>query len=119
MIQKAFNSWRLLWPIQFFIMLVLSLCATFLPLLFPMAATPLRLVFLWLLPAVFGAWSACRLTRCGLISYAAWIVPPIVHSALPWLTLGYPPSGLSMVLCAFVSLVGAAAGDVMYRREHR
>ncbi len=118
MIKKVLSEWRLLWPVQLLIMILISLCATFLPLLFLPAAALLRAVFLWLLPPVFGAWSACRLTRNGLISYAAWIAPPVIHTIVPWLTLGYPPSGLSMALCAFVSLVGAAAGDVLYRRDH-
>lgn len=118
MIQKLLNNWRLFWPVQALIMLVTALCATVLPLEFPAAALPLRVIFLWLLPAAAGAWTACVLTRSGLISYAAWIVPPIVHSIVPWIILGYLPSPFSMLLCAFVSLVGAATGDVLYRRDN-
>ena len=118
MIRKILTDWRRLWPVQILLLLVISLCATFLPLYVPAAATLLRVVFLWVLPPAAGAWTACLLTRCGLISYAAWIAPPLMHSVVPWLAIGYPPAGLSMALCAFVSLVGAAAGDVLYRREH-
>ena len=116
--RKILNSRLVLWGVQLIVMLLISLCATFLPLLFPSISAPLRILFLWVLPAAFGAWSSCRLTRTGVISYAAWIAPPVVHSIVPWLSIGYPPAGLSMALCAFVSLVGAAAGDVLYKREH-
>ena len=100
-------------------MLIIALLATFLPLLFPTAAVPIRFLFLWILPSAAGAWTACILARSGLISYAAWIVPPIVHSIVPLAALGYLPSPFSMLLCAFISLVGAAAGDVLHQRENR
>ncbi len=119
MIQKMMNNWRLFWPVQALIMLIIALLSTYLPLLFPAAAQPLRVIFLWLLPSAAGAWTACRLSRCGLISYAAWIVPPVVHSLVPLIALGYLPSPFSMLLCAFISLVGAATGEVMFKRENR
>lgn len=118
MIRKIFSSLRVMWLMQAAVMLLIALSATFLPLLFPVGSAVLRAVFLWLLPAAFGAWSACRLTCLGAISYAAWVLPPVIHTVVPWLFIGYPPAGLSMALCAFVSLVGAATGDVMYRRNH-
>ena len=114
--KKILNDWRLLWPLQALIMLIAALLSTFLPLLFPTAAGPLRFLFLWLLPAFVGAWTSCLLSRSGLISYAAWIVPPIMHSLVPLFILGYLPSPFSMLLCAFVSLVGAATGEVMLQR---
>lgn len=118
MLKRLFSGWRALWALQFFAMLLIALFATFLPLFFPYAATPLRVIFLWLLPCSVGPVTACIATRKGLISYAAWFVPPLVHSAVPWLCIGYPPTPGSMLVCAFLSLVGAAAGDVLYRRNH-
>lgn len=118
MIQKILKNWRLFWPVQALIMLAIALCSTLLPLIFPTAALPLRVIFLWLLPSAAGAWTACILTQSGLTSYAAWILPPIIHSVVPWIILSYPPPPLSMLLCAFVSLVGAATGDVLYRRDN-
>ena len=117
MIQKILKNWKLLWPLQALVMLIISLLSTFLPLLLPAAAQPLRIVFLWLLPAAAGAWTACLLAKSGLNSYAAWIVPPVIHSIVPLFFLGYLPSPFSMLLCAFVSLVGAAAGDVLIKRS--
>ncbi len=118
MIQKILRNRRLLWIVQVLVMLIVSLCATLLPLMFPAAQLFLRIVFLWILPCAVGAWTACRLARCGLNSYAAWLLPPVIHTVLPWLVIGYPPHAGSMALCAFVSLVGAAAGDVLFKQEH-
>ncbi len=118
MFQKIFRDWRLFWIVQALVMGIISLCATLLPLMFPAAQLFLRLVFLWLLPCVIGAWTACRLARLGLNSYAAWLVPPVLHTVLPWLVIGYPPHAGSAALCALISLIGAAAGDVLYKQEH-
>ncbi len=118
MIQRILGNWRLLWIVQALAMLVVSLCATLLPLLFPAAQFFLRIVFLWILPCTIGAWTSCRLAHLGLNSYAAWIVPPVIHTALPWLVIGYPPHAGSAALCALISLVGAAAGDVLCKQEH-
>lgn len=115
--KRIFSNWRVLWPLQALLLVLNSLAATFLPLFFPQAVTVLRVVFLWILPSVLGALSACMLTRAGLISYAAWVIPPIVHSIIPWLTLGYPPPPATMLLCALSSLVGAATGDVLSRSK--
>ena len=117
MIQKILKNWKLLWPVQALIMLIIALLSTFLPLLFPAAALPLRIIFLWILPSAAGAWTACLLTQSGLNSYAAWIIPPVIHSVTPLIALGYLPAPFSMLLCAFISLVGAAAGDVLSKRK--
>ena len=117
MLRKITKSWRLLWLVQLILMLLIALADSYLPLLFPFAAIPLRVIFMWLLPLTTGAWTACALARAGLTAYAAWILPPVIHSVVPWLLIGYPPSAASMLVCAFVSLVGAATGDVLYRRE--
>ncbi len=113
---KILTGWRFWWALQAIVMLFIALCSTFLPLLFPTFEAPLRAIFLWVMPSVFGAWSAYQAVCRGLISYAAWLLPPVIHSIVPWIVIGYPPAPLSMLLCAFISLIGAAAGDVMYKR---
>ena len=117
LINRIRNSWRWQWGFQLMLMLIISLCSTYLPLFFQPAATFLRAVFLWILPLLVGPLTACRVTVCGLNCYVAWIVPPVIHTAVPWLCIGYPPPPLTMLLCAFLSLVGAAAGDVLARRK--
>ena len=52
----------------------------------------------WIGMPLLGAVSAYRATRRGLLNYAAWIAPPV---------------------CALISLVGAAAGEVMNQRPPR
>ncbi len=113
---KALTGWRFWWALQGVGMLIIALCATFLPLFFPALELPLRIIFLWILPLAFGAWSAYQAVCRGLISYAAWLLPPMIHSVVPWIGIGYPPAPLSMLLCAFISLIGAAAGDVMHKQ---
>ena len=100
-------------------MLVIALLSTFLPLLLPTAAVPIRFLFLWTLPSAAGAWTACLLSRSSLNSYAAWLIPPVVHSIVPLLILGYLPSPFSMLLCAFVSITGAAAGEELRKRDQK
>ena len=74
--------------------------------------TWLRIIALWVVVPLAGAVSAWRVVLHGLLNYVAWIAPPavlyIVHIAL-W---GYVPPVSAALLCAFVSLVGAAAGEV-------
>ena len=72
---------------------------------------------LWLLTPLFGAYTALRAGRRGLLNYAAWIAPPVCQCAAHVLSWGYVPPAGAMLLCAFVSLVGAAAGEVLNQRR--
>lgn len=68
----------------------------------------------WGVLPLIGLCSAYRVTRSGVDPYLSWILPPLT------LTLGaltadlflYLPPGGMMLLTAFTSLIGAAAGDV-------
>ena len=54
--------------------------------------------------------------RRGLNNYLGWLAPPLMEvlgNALVW---GYPPSAGPVFVCAFVSLVGAATGEVRNRQ---
>ena len=72
---------------------------------------------LWGMVPVAGLLTACRAVRRGLLNYVAWIAPPacmyIVHYAL-W---GFSPAAGAGLLTAFLSLVGAAAGEVLNQRN--
>lgn len=70
----------------------------------------------WIGMPLLGAVSAYRATRRGLLNYAAWIAPPVCMGASHWLLYGYPPATGPVLLSALISLVGAAAGEVMNQR---
>ena len=115
--RRIFNDWRLFWPFQALLAGLTALAGTFLPLLLPSFALPVKILFLWLGSCLAGAWSSFRLTRIGLNCYAAWLAPPIFHTAAPWLAIGYPPAAGSALLCALASMVSAAGADVLSRRQ--
>lgn len=68
---------------------------------------------LWLLAPLAGFGSACAATRKGLLNYAAWILPPAMETLANLLLWGYSPSVGPVMLCAFISFVGAATGEVL------
>lgn len=70
-------------------------------------------VCLWLIAPLVGFSSACMATRKGLLNYAAWILPPAMEALANLLIWGYSPSVGPVMLCAFLSLVGAATGEVL------
>lgn len=75
-------------------------------------------IMAWALMPAAGLFSACRATRAGLLNYAAWIAPPVCMAAANLICWGYLPSAGPVLLCALISLVGAAAGEVMNQREN-
>lgn len=72
-------------------------------------------LFLWVLTPVAGFISACIATRAGLLNYAAWLIPPLAQIAASMILWGYPANVGPVFLCAFISLVGAATGEVLKR----
>ena len=73
----------------------------------------------WAVMPVGGFLSAYMATRKGLLNYAAWIVPPAAQVFANLLLWGYSPSVGPVFLCAFISLVGAAGGEVCKRQTRR
>ena len=71
----------------------------------------------WTLIPACGLLTAYYVTRRGINRYLSWLLPPACYSLLPFLILGYSPNAGVMLLCAFVSVVGAAAGEVKNRME--
>lgn len=106
-------KWYWAWLIQIGAMLLLG-CVTALSL--PLGRVAYGLC-LWGVMPLAGLFSACRATRAGLWNYAAWLAPPtmlLLGNVLIW---GYPAEPAPVFLCGFISLVGAAAGEVLRRRE--
>ena len=76
-----------------------------------------RALMLWAAVPLAGLMTSCQAVRRGLNNYLAWIVPaPTLYGAnlLVW---GYAPPPGPALLTAFVSLVGAAAGQVLLRQH--
>lgn len=92
---------------QFAIMAVLSLAAyLFKPIPW------LHGVLKWAVIPLTGAASAFLLVRKGLNAYISWFMPPFALAAAGIaITMGLLPDGGALVLCAFLSIVGAATGE--------
>lgn len=69
-------------------------------------------VMLWAIMPLAGAFAAYRAVLRGLLNYAAWIAPPVCMFVAHTLIWGYVPPAGAMLLCAFIGLIGAAAGEV-------
>lgn len=102
-------KWPLIWLLQFAAMLLAS------------APTALSLwlggtvhgLMSWLFMPAAGFISALIATRAGLLNYAAWIAPPAMMFLDHWIFWAYSPKVGPVFFCAFISLVGAAAGEVL------
>ncbi len=108
-------KWYWAWLIQIGTMLLLGSAAALSLLL----GKVIHGLCLWGIMPLAGLVSSCRVTRAGLWNYAAWLAPPaamLLGNALVW---GYLPSPGPVFLCGFISLVGAAAGEVLKQRERK
>ena len=66
-----------------------------------------------------GAYTAYRVVRAGVNPYLGWILPPLAATAAGFLaSLGYAPAAGPVLLTAFFSLAGAAAGDVIQKQRN-
>jgi len=73
----------------------------------------------WIVIQIAGALSAYYAVRTGLGNFFAWIMPPVLYAFIPWLVIGFPPDAGPMLLCTLLSIMGAAAGDEMNKREEK
>lgn len=111
------NKWKWLsaWLVQIAEMLaagVIAACTDMLhPVLFGFVS--------WAVMPVLGMLTACRATRRGLLNYAAWIAPPACMWLGHYVIWGYSPAPGPAILCAFLSLTGAAAGEVLNQQKKR
>lgn len=74
----------------------------------------------WAILPLLGMISAYMVTVHGVNNYLAWIAPPTAGLAAHYLSFFYMPdsAGPSLV-CAFASIVGAAAGDVSKKLKRK
>lgn len=76
-------------------------------------------IFQWGIMPVAGFVSACLATRKGLLNYAAWIAPMVMMPIGNILVWGYASGMGPAFLCGFISLVGAATGEVLNQQQKR
>ena len=109
------HRWLWVWLIQIAVMLLFCLVQAA---VYPVSIT-LYGAGLWVLTPLAGMLSACLATRRGLNNYLAWLAPAPCLFAAHYLLWRYPPSAGAALLTALMSLVGAAAGEVLNRRGPR
>lgn len=73
----------------------------------------------WAVFPLAGMFSACFATRKGLLNYAAWLVPPAMQFLGYYICWPYSIKPGPVFLCVFISLIGAAAGEVLKRRDKK
>lgn len=109
------GKWLVIWLIQAASMLTLSVGIA---LSYYLSAT-LHNLLLWIGLSAAGFTSACLATKKGLLNYAAWIMPPTAGFMGHYWVWSYMPGAGPVLLCAFVSLVGAATGEVIKQQNKR
>jgi len=83
------------------------------------ASSMLHSICLWAAVPLLGAYTAMKCVLAGLNNYAAWIAPPACCVLAALILWGYVPGAGPVLVCAFVSLVGAAAGEVKSKENNR
>ena len=109
------KKWK--WPVVWLVQLAEMLAAGALTALTDMLPPMIYGAMAWVVMPVLGLLSACRATRRGLLNYAAWIAPPLCMWLTHYLIWSYSPQPGPALLCAFLSLVGAAAGEVLNQQK--
>lgn len=113
------NQKRLPWPWILLIQAVTALAVSVPVALSLLLGGVLHGICQWGLMPLAGFISACVATRKGLLNYAAWILPPAMELFGHMLVWGYAPEPGPVFFCAFISLVGAATGEVLKRQARR
>ena len=106
------HRWILAWAIQ----LAEALTAGFAAALSFGVSAFVYGALLWVGVPLTGLFSACQAVRRGLNNYLAWLVPAPCLYAAHRLVWGFSPSAGAALLTALVSLIGAAAGQVLVER---
>lgn len=101
---------------QLFVMALAAALAAILPLLLPAAYAPLKVLLQWIALPALGLFTSGVFARSGVTHYLAWLMPPVLTAAVPWLIVGYPLDPGVMLVCCLASMIGASAGDVLRRR---
>lgn len=100
--------------------LLITAAASYLGALSLFAGDILHDVCQWLLLPVIGAITSYKITVGGVNNFIAWIIPPLAGVLAHYLAFFYLPENPGPLLaCAFVSIVGAATGDVVKKNKSK
>ena len=113
--RKSRLHWLWVWLIQIAAALLLALPIS----LSLWLGGAVHALCMWMLSPILGFLSGLIATRKGLLNHAAWIAPPVTMFEGYLIAWGYPPQPGPVLLCAFISLVGAATGEVLNQRQKR
>ena len=106
-------KWLKVWLIQITGMLAVSVVIA---LSYYLSAV-LHSILIWGGLSIAGCIAAYLATVKGLLNYAAWIMPPVMGFAGHYIIWDYLPGPGPIFLCALISLIGAAAGEVVKRQS--
>ncbi len=114
---KFVNPPKRFWLKALIIQVLCALGAGFLASLAAGLSPVVSALALWLFMPLAGALTAFQAVRRGLLNYAAWIPPMACLYLSHYLLWHYAPPAGPALLCAFISLVGAAAGEVYVQQK--
>lgn len=101
--------------IQFLFVLMISFFSYF--------SKPLTAVFgilIYVIVPILSSVSSYMLVTKGFNPYLAWLLPPVAMTISSFLsTMGIGQSPLPIMITAFVSLIGSAAGDVKVKMRKK
>ena len=106
-------SWWRAWLVQIAEMLLLGVLSSFAEVL----GSVIYGIVAWGVLPILGAISAFKATQRGLNNYLAWLAPPACTVGMHILIWTYFPDPGPALLCALISLIGAAAGEVVLREK--
>ena len=109
------HGWAWAWALQ----IAEALAAGFLASLAYGAGAFLYGAALWGLMSLTGLLTACRAVNRGLNNYLAWLAPAACLYLAHYLIWGFSPPAGAGLLTALLSLVGAAAGEVLNQRRDK
>ena len=101
---------------QLILMLSASAAAALVPLLVPARNMLFKALLQWITLPLLGGFRSGVAARSGISHYLAWLMPPIIVAAVPWLIVGYPLQPGVMLICCLTSMIGASTGEVLRRR---
>ena len=104
-------------------LLIMQLISVFIVSLFSYFIRPAGFIFrifIYALLPIFSFFTAMKITIKGINPYLSWILPPVAQTLAGFLiTLGIGPDPLPVFITAFLSLVGAATGDVIIKTNSK